>query len=103
MISKHTFSEVLETLREHYGTGIYNTGDYSICRGNLIEAEDTIITILSECMGDEDDVIARTPVEAAPRTIFIAAISDSACKNTPPALFIRFAIYAASSVCGVIG
>lgn len=57
MISKHTFSEVLETLREHYGTGIYNTGDYSICRGNLIEAEDTIITILSECMGDEDDVI----------------------------------------------
>ena len=57
MISKHTFSEVLETLREHYGTGIYSTGDYSICRGNLIEAEDTIITILSECMGDEEDII----------------------------------------------
>ena len=47
--------------------------------------------------------MARTPVDAAPSTMLIAAISDSACKKTPPDFSIRFAIYADSSVCGVIG
>ena len=35
--------------------------------------------------------------------MLIAAISDSACKYVPPILGILFAIYAAISVCGVIG
>ena len=35
--------------------------------------------------GEEEDVMARTPVEAAPSTMLMAAISDSACKKTPPA------------------
>ena len=47
--------------------------------------------------------MARTPVEAAPSTMLTAAISDSACKKTPPDFSMRFAIYADSSVCGVIG
>ena len=48
-------------------------------------------------------VIALTPQDAAPITIFIAAISDSACKNVPPIFGMRFAIYAATSVWGVMG
>ena len=48
--------------------------------------------------GEDEDVMALTPADAAPRTIFIAAISDSACKNTFPSFGIRLAIYAAFSV-----
>jgi len=43
------------------------------------------------------------PALETPYTMLIAAISLSACKNVPPILGIRFAIYAAISVCGVIG
>ena len=62
MISKHTFSEVLDGLREHYLAGYYEDTElcdqvYSPCRGNLIDAEDTIITLLSESLCDYDDVI----------------------------------------------
>ena len=56
-----------------------------------------------ETPGEEEDVMARTPVEAAPSTMLTAAISDSACKKTPPDFSMSFAIYADSSVCGVIG
>jgi hypothetical protein len=54
--------------------------------------------------GEEEEVIALTPDADAPSTIFIAAISDSACTNTPPSILgIRLAMYADISVCGVIG
>lgn len=56
MISKHTFSEVLDTLRERYIAGAF-PGISSSLRGTLADPEDAIITILSECMGDEEDVI----------------------------------------------
>ena len=45
------------------------------------EVEDTTdyeMPSFDETPGDEDEVIALTPVEAAPRTMLIAAISDSA-------------------------
>ena len=42
--------------------------------------------------GEDDEVIARTPALAAPNTMLIAAISDSACRNVPPIWGIRFAI-----------
>ena len=62
-----------------------------------------IPSLLSEIPGDDEDVITLTPVDAAPRTILIAATSLSACKNRPPLAAIFFARYAEISVCGVIG
>jgi hypothetical protein len=53
--------------------------------------------------GDDEDVNTLAPVEAAPKTIFIPAISLSACKQSPPTLGIFFAKYSESSVWGVIG
>ena len=53
--------------------------------------------------GEDEEVIARTPHEAAPSTMLIAAISDSACKNVPPIFGRTFDIYALTSVWGVIG
>jgi hypothetical protein len=53
--------------------------------------------------GLEDEVIALAPATEAPKTIFIAASSDSACTKTPPACGILFDMYAVSSFCGVIG
>ena len=42
--------------------------------------------------GEEEEVIALTPVAAAPSTIFIADTSDSACKYVPPIFGIFFDI-----------
>src|SRR5699024_6833178 len=58
---------------------------------------------LSEMPGDEDDVMARAPAAAAPYTMLIAATSLSACRYVPPTLGMRLDMYAASSVCGVMG
>ncbi len=60
-------------------------------------------SLLSEMPGLEDDVMLRTPADAAPYTMLMAATSLSACKNVPPIFGIRLAMYAAISVCGVIG
>ena len=38
--------------------------------------------------GEEEDVMARMPVPAAPYTMLMAASSDSACTNTRPCLGI---------------
>ena len=53
--------------------------------------------------GLELDVIARLPVEAAPYTMLMAAISLSAWRNVPPIFGMRLDMYAAISVCGVMG
>ena len=58
---------------------------------------------MSEMPGEEDEVIARTPAAAAPSTMFIAATSLSACRQSPPACGRRFAMYSETSDCGVIG
>ena len=60
-------------------------------------------SLLSEMPGDDDDVMTRAPAAEAPSTILMAAISLSACSDSPPRLGICFAIYSESSVCGVIG
>jgi hypothetical protein len=60
-------------------------------------------SVLSEIPGELELVIVLTPADAAPYTMLIAAISDSACKNVPPTFGSFFAKYAATSVCGVIG
>jgi hypothetical protein len=53
--------------------------------------------------GLELDVIALFPAAAVPITLFIAPISLSACKNTPPLLGIRLGHIRAISVWGVMG
>jgi hypothetical protein len=53
--------------------------------------------------GLEDDVMARAPAAAAPKTILMAASSDSDWMKTPPVSSMRLAMYAVSSFCGVIG
>ena len=47
--------------------------------------------------------MTRAPAAAAPYTMLMAAISLSACKNVPPTFSMRLDMYAASSVCGVMG
>ena len=41
-------------------------------------------SVLRDIPGDDELVIALTPADAAPSTIFIAATSLSACKKVPP-------------------
>ena len=53
--------------------------------------------------GELEDVMTRAPAEEAPYTMLMAATSDSACRNRPPTLGMRFDMYAETSVCGVIG
>ena len=53
--------------------------------------------------GLDELVIARLPVAAAPKTIFIAASSLSHCTKTLPSWGIRRAMYAVTSFCGVMG
>ena len=53
--------------------------------------------------GLDELVIALRPVDAQPYTMLIAAISLSAWRNVPPIFGMRFDMYAAISVCGVIG
>jgi len=51
-----------------------------------------------------DVVLSPQPAAAAPRAMFIAPISLSACKENPPSTCgILSAIYSAISFCGVIG
>ena len=53
--------------------------------------------------GLDELVIERTPEPAAPYTILMAAISLSACTNTPPISGILTDIYSGTSFCGVMG
>ena len=53
--------------------------------------------------GLEDDVIARAPAAAAPKTMLIAATSLSACRKQPSTLGMRRAMYSGISFCGVMG
>jgi hypothetical protein len=60
-------------------------------------------SVISESPGPLVAVIARTPVNAAPITMLIAASSSSACTVTPPKSGACFAIHSSTSVAGVIG
>ena len=53
--------------------------------------------------GLDELVIARTPAPAAPYTMLMAAISDSACTKVPPSSGILTDIYSGTSFCGVMG
>ena len=53
--------------------------------------------------GEDELVMTRAPLPAAPYTMLIAATSDSAWTNTPPASGRWAAMYSGNSVCGVIG
>ncbi len=53
--------------------------------------------------GPDEAVITRAPVEAAPYTMLMDAISLSACTNVPPTCGINRAAYSAISLAGVIG
>ena len=60
-------------------------------------------SIIREKPGPEVEVMAFFPVQAAPITAAIEAISSSIWTKTPPAFGIRAAIRSATSVEGVIG
>ena len=53
--------------------------------------------------GEEEEVMARTPAEAAPYTMFTEATSDSPWTNTPSTSGIRREKYSGISFCGVMG
>ena len=60
MISRNTFSEILNGLKEYYDARI-TVGNpdamYSFGCGNLVDAEDAILTLLSEGVYDCDGII----------------------------------------------
>ena len=53
--------------------------------------------------GEDEEVIALAPAAEAPKTILIAANSDSLWIKTLPISCILFDIYSGISFCGVIG
>ena len=53
--------------------------------------------------GPEEAVIVRSPAAAAPSTMLIAAVSDSAWTNVPPAAGNSSAALSVISLAGVIG
>ena len=53
--------------------------------------------------GDEELVMARMPVAAAPRTMLMEAISLSPWRNTPPTSSMRLDMYSGISFWGVMG
>ena len=75
----------------------------AITQGSSAPARYEIPSCISESPGPEEAVIVSSPAAAAPKTMLIAAVSDSACTNVPPIFGIRFAAASVSSLAGVIG
>ena len=75
---------------------------YSVPSINLtfLEIDPAIIKLIP---GLAEDVIARTPAQAAPYTMLIAATSLSAWTNTRPSSSMRFDMCSRASVWGVMG
>lgn len=61
MITRNTFSEILEELKDYYDSSHYANSDYyaryDLGCGNLMDSDEAILTLLSESLNDCDDVI----------------------------------------------
>jgi hypothetical protein len=58
---------------------------------------------MSDSPGPEEPVMVRSPAAAAPYTMLMAAVSDSAWTNVPPTSGKYLAAASAISLAGVIG
>jgi len=58
---------------------------------------------LRDTPGLEEEVKARTPQAAAPKSMLAAATSLSACTNSPPASGMALDRNSGMSFCGVMG
>ena len=84
---------MLEELMEHFAAAelpfavLWGRDTPILYRSDKFELLDSEFALYpEEIPGLEEDVITRLPVAATPITMLIAAISLSACKNTPPSI-----------------
>ncbi len=57
MITRSTFCAVLDKMKDHYDRNSETEFDYPMPDGSILTAESAILTILSEALNDDDNLI----------------------------------------------